>query len=180
MVASVRGFMDDSDAKNIERVGHRRWCLNPAMLKTGFGSSGKYAAMWSIDTSRSEVPDYDFVSFPPPGLTPVGCFMDHYAWSISLNPKKYQPPTKEGVKIQVRPARYNARSGKLDTSGEPLPLSFSNVSLEGIGIPNCIIFRPGGFKVMPGGTYWVEISGLSDSGGKEAKVGYLVCFVALG
>ena len=31
------GFMDDSDAKNVDRVGHRRWQLNPSLGKIGFG-----------------------------------------------------------------------------------------------------------------------------------------------
>ncbi|MCS7306495.1 MAG: hypothetical protein NZ602_15470, partial [Thermoguttaceae bacterium] len=83
---AVRGFMDDSDQKNIDRLGHRRWCLNPAMQKTGFGSGWGYTAMWSMDDSRTEIPEYDFVAFPPRGVTPVASFRSHYAWSVSLNP----------------------------------------------------------------------------------------------
>ena len=41
---SVDGYMDDSDPSNVARLGHRRWCLLPEMQKTGFGSSGRYAA----------------------------------------------------------------------------------------------------------------------------------------
>jgi len=74
MPSSVHGYMNDSDPGNIDRVGHRRWCLNPRMGKTGFGAYGNYAAMWSMDGSRTEVPDFDFVAFPPRGYMPVEYF----------------------------------------------------------------------------------------------------------
>src|SRR5439155_5019923 len=61
-VRCVDGWMDDSDRSNIDRVGHRRWCLNPKMLKTGFGRAGNYAAMHSFDSSRTHIPDWDFVA----------------------------------------------------------------------------------------------------------------------
>ncbi|WP_354520587.1 CAP domain-containing protein [Paenibacillus sp. OAE614] len=34
---SVRAYMDDSDLSNIDRLGHRRWILNPGLQKIGFG-----------------------------------------------------------------------------------------------------------------------------------------------
>jgi hypothetical protein len=37
---AIRGCMKDNDPSNIDRVGHRRWFLNPAMLYTGFGQVG--------------------------------------------------------------------------------------------------------------------------------------------
>ncbi len=42
------------------------------MAKTGFGGGGKFAVMWSFDGSRTDVPDYNFVAFPPRGFTPAG------------------------------------------------------------------------------------------------------------
>nr|HPO49731.1 CAP domain-containing protein [Spirochaetota bacterium] len=39
------GYMSDADVSNIDRVGHRRWILNPKLLKTGFGFSYKYMTM---------------------------------------------------------------------------------------------------------------------------------------
>jgi hypothetical protein len=180
MMDGVKSFMDDSDASNIDRVGHRRWCLNPQMLKTGFGGgTGKYMAMWSLDTSRTEVPDYDFVAFPPRGLTPISIFRDHYAWSVSLNPAKYQVPSAERIKVQVRPVRFQPRRGVLETLDNPLELNYFHISLEGIGIRNCIIFRPGNFKAVAGSSYLVQITGLSKTGGEEAKIRYLVAFVSL-
>ena len=37
LTTAVDGFMDDSDASNIDRLGHRRWQLNPQLGKVGFG-----------------------------------------------------------------------------------------------------------------------------------------------
>jgi len=179
MVDAVKSFMDDSDARNIDRLGHRRWCLNPAMAKTGFGAGGKYTAMWSMDSSRSEAPDYGFVAFPPRGLTPTTSFHDRFAWSLSLNPKRFRPPSQEQVKVRVYPVRYQPGQGLLEKASQPLELNYFRVSLEGFGISNCIIFRPANFKVIPGGSYWVEITGLIDNSGQEAKIAYLVAFAAI-
>ena len=180
MIEGLKGFMDDSDSKNIDRVGHRRWCLNPTMLKTGFGAlSGNYVAMWSFDTSRTAVPDYDFVAFPPRGLTPISVFHDHFAWSVSLNLAKYELPSQERVKVQVQPVRFQQRRGVLEPADKPLELNYFHVSADRIGIPGCIIFRPANFKVLAGNSYWVEIAGLRKKGGKEAKIGYLVAFMSL-
>ena len=178
-IEAVRGFMDDSDPSNIDRVGHRRWCLNPAMLKTGFGSGWGYTAMWSMDGSRTQIPDYDFVAFPPRGLVPAASFKSHYAWSVSLNPKKYQTPEATAVKVQILPAKLSLKPPGLEKAPVPLPIGYFHVDTGGFGIPNCIIFRPAGFKVLPGTAYWVEITGLKTAQGKEAKLGYIVMFVSL-
>ncbi len=178
-IEAVRGFMDDSDPKNIDRLGHRRWCLNPAMQKTGFGSAWGYTAMWSMDHSRTEIPDYDFVAFPPRGVVPTASFRGHYAWSVSLNPKKYQTPDANQVKVEIRPAKLSLKPPALEKAPTPLPIGYFHVDTGGFGIPNCIIFRPAGFKVVPGSAYWVEITGLKTLRGEDAKLGYLVAFIAL-
>ena len=51
LVGSVDAYMEDAGARNLAHVGHRRWCLNPRMRKTGFGNSGDYCAMWAHDLS---------------------------------------------------------------------------------------------------------------------------------
>lgn len=50
---SVRDWTYDEDKSNVSRIGHRRWCLNPTMGKTGFGATGSYYAMYSLDRSGS-------------------------------------------------------------------------------------------------------------------------------
>ena len=114
--------MDDSDQGNIDLVGHRRWRLNPKMARTGFGCGGRFGVMWSFDSDRKEVPDYAFVAFPPRGLTPVSVFKESMAWSVSLNPDKYQSPQQESVKVTVVPVRFQPRQGTLQKGPQPLEL----------------------------------------------------------
>ena len=49
LVGSVDAYMEDHGENNLDHVGHRRWCLNPRMRRTGFGSSGGFCAMWAHD-----------------------------------------------------------------------------------------------------------------------------------
>jgi len=178
MTESVKAWMDDSDDSNIDRLGHRRWCINPRMGTTGFGAAGSYSTMWSTDSSHTEVPDYEYIAFPPRGLMPTSAFEDHYAWSISLNPAKYEKPDAEKVKVQVFPAKLNLRNVGLE-KGPAMTFDYKNVDLGGFGVSNCIIFRPVGVTVAPGSCYWVEISGLVDKQGEEATISYLVVFIQM-
>ncbi|HLW68170.1 MAG TPA: CAP domain-containing protein, partial [Gemmataceae bacterium] len=161
----VDGWMDDSDRGNIDRLGHRRWCINPAMQKTGFGRSGKYACMWSFDNSQKQMPDYDFVAWPPKGLLPVEYFGGKEAWSVSFNTTKYK----------VNASAVKANIYKTDASmakGAALKMDFFHVDNGGYGIPNCVIFRPEGADVAPGKRYLVEIEGVA-----ATPVRYMVEFM---
>jgi len=85
----------------------------------------------------------------------------------------------ERVKVQVQPVRFEPRRGILEKYDKPLELDYFHFSVERIGIPGCIIFRPANVKVVVGSNYWVQITGVSTIDGKDAKVGYLVAFVLL-
>ncbi len=172
---SVRMYMDDSDAGNIEQLGHRRWCLNPAMLKTGFGADGKHTCMWSFDGSRKDVPDYDAIAWPPRGLLPTSYFKPDQAWSFSVNPKKYRTPDSS-LKVTVTPVRLDPAKGTLDRDSKPLEMGFFKISTDGYGVPNCVIFRPKDVKVANGAGYMVSITGLKDSSGKDFLVEYFAGF----
>jgi hypothetical protein len=152
--------MTDSDEGNIARVGHRRWCLNPTMQKTGFGRVGKFTAMYVFDRTRKDVPDYDFVSWPPPGPIPVEYFRGG-AWSVTVNTAKYNKPGDD-VKAQIY-----ATDKKGEKTGDALKLNFSGVDTNGFAVPNCIIFRPEKAAIAPGRRYVVEVEGLTQ--GKEKK-----------
>jgi hypothetical protein len=165
--------MDDSDARNIDRVGHRRWCLNPAMVKTGFGASGVFAAMWAHDASRKDVPDFDYVAYPAMGYMPDYYFGARHAWSVSLNPKKFDRPDAKNVKVRVIPV-----GDDYARNADPLPLDHLGVSSEGMGLRDCIIFRPKELELAPGRRYWVEIDGVT-KGGKPMPIRYVVHFFEL-
>lgn len=165
-------WMDDSDKSNIDRLGHRRWCLNPAMLRTGFGKSGKFTAMYAFDKGQPKVPDYDYVAFPSPGYMPVEFFGKDYAWNVSLNPKKYQKPASAKARIYEVDALLNM-------TGEPLSLNFSRVDTGGFGIPYCVIFRPDKPNLADGQRYMVEIDGLYNLANQPIVLKFLVVFVKL-
>jgi len=164
---AVDGWMDDSDPSNIERVGHRRWCINPPMQKTGFGHSGRFYAMWSVDMSQKAVPDYDFVAWPPKGYLPVEYFGAKHAWSVSFNPTKYKL-TSSKVKVGVFQTDIHLNKG------EALKNDHFNVDTSGAGIPNCVIFHPEGVVIEPGKRYLVEVEGVG-----PAPVRYPVEFIKL-
>ncbi len=170
--AAVDAWMNDSDGANMGKVGHRRWCLNPMMQKTGFGRAGEYTAMYSIDHSRMNVPDFDMICYPARGYMPVEFFKAKSAWSVTLHPGKYLTPDKDFV-----PRVYRADAGG-KKQGMQLALDFHAVDTTNIGIPNCIIFRPEDAPTNPGDTYLVELVGIRRrSDGAAVKLRYLVEFV---
>ncbi|MHC5019729.1 MAG: hypothetical protein ACYTGX_06375 [Planctomycetota bacterium] len=147
---SPDAYMDDSDAKNIDRVGHRCWCINPKMGKTGFGfePTDKFSAMWSMDQSNKAGGKMLRVRFPSAGYYPVSFFADHYAWSLHLG--KIQP--KKSTPVNV----YELDGDYLPT-GKPLTLNYKNCKKSGMGMRGICIFRPDGITIAPGKRFWVEV-----------------------
>ncbi len=176
MVDAMHSWMEDSDESNISRLGHRRWCLNPRMLKLGIASSGRFCAMWAFDESREKSPDFDHVAFPPSGLLPTQTFESSYAWHVSLNPNKYGRPQKDAVKVRIVQARVDLKGGNMTRSAQALPLDYFHVDVNGFGIPNAIIFRPKDLELTAGSHFWVEIIGLVDAQGQPTQVQYLAGF----
>jgi hypothetical protein len=173
---SVDGYMDDSDPSNIDRVGHRRWVLFPPMLKTAFGGSGRFSAMRVMDKSRTEIPDYDYVAYPPRGLLPAEYFGNGRAWHISLNPRKYARPDEKKVKVSVHPVGGRIATLKDLSQAPALKLNYDNISNSSFGTSGCIIFRPDNVDLSAGSRYWVSITGVQTRDGKDAAVEYLVEF----
>src|SRR5262249_23085284 len=92
LTKGVDTWMFDSNPSNIDRLGHRRWCISPYLRKTGLARTGSYLAMWTSDKSQKVVPDFDFLSFPPAGYMPTSYFSAQHAWNVSLNSKRYRKP----------------------------------------------------------------------------------------
>jgi len=173
IVPQVRGYMDDSDPSNIDAVGHRRWCLNPPMLKTGFGRKGKFSAMMAHDQSRRQVPDIDLVAFPPRGWMPSYWFAPHFAWSVSLARRHFSEPDPAKIKVSIIPVGED-----LVRRNAPVKLNHMKVQTSGAGLPYCLIFRPDGIDTEPGNRFWVEISGL-EKDRKPSTLRYVVGFFDL-
>jgi hypothetical protein len=166
----VDGWMDDSDEKNIDRVGHRRWCLNPTMGKTGFGATGTYAAMYAWDGSNKDIPDWDFVSYPTRGYMPIQFFGPKHAWSVSPNKAKYEAPVEAQIKVTIQPV-----DAKLAPAGAPLKLDYYHVDLGGFGSGPAIIFRPAAFSLAEG-AFLVDITGLKPKDPETPPLHYVVHF----
>lgn len=169
----VDGWIDDSDPKNIDRVGHRRWCLNPHMGKTAFGANGNYAAMYAWDGSNKDIPDWDFVSYPARGWMPISFFGPKHAWSVSLNPKKYEMPVEAQIKVSIKPA-----DAKLAPAGPELKLEYFHVDTGGFGTGAAIIFRPAAFSLAEG-AYVVDITGVKPKSAEQEPLHFVVNFFNL-
>lgn len=169
----VDGWMDDSDPSNIDRVGHRRWILNPAMGTTAFGTEGKYAAMYAFDGSNKAVPEWDVVTYPTRGAMPVQYFGARHAWSVSLNTRKYTIPPQTELAVSIR-----ALNAKAEPQGEPLTQDYFHLDTAGFGSGPAVIFRPKDFPLGPG-SYAVTLTGVKDKSGAAVTISYTVNFVNL-
>jgi len=139
LTGSVDGYMDDSDEKNVGRVGHRRWCLNPAMGTTGFGQVRGFSAMWSMD-GGGEGGAGGPVCFPAAGFWPLAYYRMRTAWSISADPGRHPFEDKVVPKVYLLGGsdRFPA-----DVKGlKEVKLTDVRVSRDFIGTPQCLIFRP--------------------------------------
>ena len=186
MAKAPDGFMDDSDASNVSRVGHRRWQLNPSLKKIGFGfamgeSDGwirQYVDEKVWDTSGS-VSDYDFIAWPASGNFPnnLSAFNKDSAWSVTLNPGVYATPGRSSVTVTLTRSSDGKSwtfSGSENNAAADSGKYFT-VETGGYGVSNCIIFRPDGVDRYEG-DYTVQINGLKDSAGKSASLQYEVSF----
>lgn len=171
LTGSVDGYMDDSDPSNIARVGHRRWCLNPPMAKTGFGVAGGASAMWAFDRSGRDSATA-IVCFPAAGLYPLDYLRANTAWSISLAPERYQL-TEIHVGIVALPATAGRRFPDDIKGLREIPLSDVRIDRSNIGIEQCVIFRPQ-VSVRRGDRFGVILEGVQGLPGK--RLAYTVEF----
>jgi uncharacterized protein YkwD len=168
---AIEYFMHDSDEHNIARLGHRRWCLNPSMLTTGFGHSGVYVCMWSFDRSRRDIPDWQIIAYPCRGFVPVNYFSADRAWSVTVNPQHFAPPTAD-FEVKISPLDRKM------AAGEPLEIELKGFNDIWMGPPNVMIFRPKNLDMTPGRRYSVEINTAAKVGA-PATLRYIVEFVDL-
>lgn len=172
ITGSVDGYMDDSDPSNVRAVGHRRWCLNPPMGKTGFGAVGGFGAMWCMDRSGREARGA-IVCYPAAGFHPLAYFKPGTAWSVTLDPERYRL-TGRSVRV-FELAAASARRFPDDLKGlKEIPLTDVNLDRSGIGsLRQCLIFRPRA-KVGRGDRFGVIIEGVEGAPG--GRLAYAVEF----
>lgn len=172
-VAAVRGFMDDSDTTNIDRVGHRQWVLSPGLQRVGFGSAAEFVSMHVIDGSQHPAPDFTFVAFPGEGFYPRKLFEQHYAWSVHINANKAKVGSVDSLKIKLQKLDEHYQPDGDPIAAKVVSTPAANSSAFGWSV---IVFKPELTEIETG-KYWVEISGIKTLTGTDAPFGYLVEFI---
>jgi uncharacterized protein YkwD len=177
------GCVDDGDTGNIDRVGHRRWILNPPLLKTGMGFANARSDTYVFDWSRVSAVSYDSIKWPCAGPFPAEMIDASVPWSVTLNPSLYSYAAgTAGHTVTLRRARdgkvWTFTSADTNKSGE-----YFNFETGGYGVANCFIFRPdpasvGSYAV--GDVFDVTISGgiTRKADGSPATVSYSTQFIS--
>lgn len=131
----ISGQLSDSDTSNIDRLGHRRWLLNPTMQKTGFGAvtgkNGTQGAVYAIDNPFEETDIR--VAWPAQNM-PATYFAASDPWSVSMN----EVIDKSTVKVTLTRDSDKKQWTFSDSKSD----GYFNVDNGGYGRQGCIIFRP--------------------------------------
>ena len=147
--ALLDGWMDDGDAGNIDRVGHRRWVLNPSMKKVGFGQTDTFTAMYAFDSGRK---GKETNIFWPAQTMPLEYFGDRIPWSVSTG--QVLSESKIKVVMTRKSDKHKWTFSSTSKSG------YFHVDNAGYGLPGCIIFRPDGISYKDGDVFHIEITGV--------------------
>nr|AYQ75128.1 hypothetical protein EAV92_22815 [Cohnella candidum] len=183
LFASIEAYMEDSDTSNLDRLGHRRWVLNPPLQYTGMGlAKGKdefsYTALQVFDKSRSEKVNFHYIPYPARGAFPVEVMQPTTAWSISLNTAEYARPSLASVTVNLK-RKSDGRTWQFGASQNTVTEkgNYFNVENSGYGTGSAIIFRPAGIsEYQPGDVYDVTINGLAGKDGSAKTITYSVDF----
>lgn len=193
LASTVVQYMRDQDANNLPMLGHRRWILNPALQKLGFGFAhsaytssyehrlDRYAVMQVFDQSRETAPGvYETIAWPAEGAFPSDFFQGDDPWSISLDPSRFREPDPSIVRITLT-REGDGKQWELDQRDTSLTKDqeFFGVNVQGYGVPYCLIFRPTGIADYGVGSYQVAIEGLKTAQGEGTQLEYTVDFFEL-
>ena len=149
----VLGYMNDGDSTNIDRIGHRRWILNPSMKSIGFGFYNNFSATYAHDGAFGSSPEYGVI-WPAMNM-PTEYINSDFPWSISLG---YEVNPSD-VKVEL--TRYS--DNKTWQFSKAYSDGYFNVNNVNYGLSGCIIFRPDGIKRYANGErFGVKITGLSE------------------
>ena len=145
------GYMDDSDASNISRVGHRRWLLNPAMGKAGLGYAEGFCATYAFDKSNTGAAQSNVV-WPAQNM-PLEYFDAFQAWSVSTG------TALDASEITVTLTRKS--DGKTWKFSETKADGDFYVEKSNYGQRGCIIFRLKNLpEIKPGDNFRVQVMGI--------------------
>jgi uncharacterized protein YkwD len=189
---SVFSYMNDQGRKNVTRVGHRRWILNPALKYASFGvaiTKGggdiAYGTLPIHDESRKNLKLPEMILWPGSGDWPSGYMRNNTPFSAQLNRSHYLTPKLDEVKVTVtRVADGRVWELSKDDNVKPPTLpkrKYFNIDTRYIGnekFHTAIIFRPDDIKKYDG-EYQISISGIRTVGGAKTTLEYRVNFFEL-
>ena len=168
--AILKQWMKDSDSSNIDRVGHRRWFLNPAMKSVGFGAvkgdKGIYSAAYVSDNVYTST-NVTGVAWPA-RVMPTDYFSAGDAWSVSIG----TAVDKTSVKVRLK----RTEDGKVWNFSSTSADGYFNVNNDDYGQRGCIIFRPSGISDYSDG----DVYAVSVTYGDGKKLDYTVSFFTIG
>lgn len=184
----VQGYMNDLGSyTNLSTAGHRRWVLSPKLKYVGFGlaenDSACFSPMQVFDNSRTEILDYDFISWPGRGSFPIEVFNNGLTpWSVSVNERHFDKDRSKNITVQLT----NERTGKewhftAEDDRIADPHKYMNIDTANYGYtPFTIIFRPDGVdRYQAGDRYSVVIDGLYNRVGDKEPIEFEVDFFTL-
>ncbi len=146
---SVTQYINDAGANNREKRGHRKWCLNPRMAKTGFGIKGAFSAMYSVDQSSRK--GSDNYSYPGHGFYPLE-YLHGNGWSYYLS----EGSIPEGCEVQLwKLKRFTAESPNWSAEPEGSEIEVVYTSI----LKKSIVFEPEPSDSAEKGTYLVRLKG---------------------
>lgn len=183
---AVIGYMMDFGDANLENVGHRRWILNPQMKTIGFGYYEGYSTMNVLNKDRSEVIDYDYITYPTEGNFPSDLlYADSFPygsnpWSIILNPLVYDNDRLSNIKVQLENLNDSRQWNFCPKDNDSDCDKYFKIDTSNCGVPFCIIFRPDNiYDYEDGDQYQVTVTGLYTIEGHEREIEYSVSFFEL-
>jgi len=174
---SIMLYMDDSDDYNIDRLGHRRWILDPDLKYVGFGyaendKGAEFTTTNVINDGRGVLNErlvYDYMAWPVNGAFPIQYFDNNQAWSVTLDNNTYSTPTIDEVKVKITRIDDN----KIWNISKGTSDGYFNVDNGNYGEPKCIIFRPNiKEEIKSGDKFKVEITGIKKLDGTATSISY--------
>lgn len=166
------GWMDCGDEKNIGGVISRRLCLSPYLKKTGFGRVDDWMVMCYREEDEEQISNYNFIPWPAQ-YTPVEYFEG--PWSVSLNPRIYDPQKAENVTVTLT---CGGKEWVLNESNKDKEGKFFHISSVNTGLGPAVIFQLDE-KFHIGDRVDVKINGFKDSYGNDLPIEYTVNFFSM-
>ena len=184
--SALQAHMDELSASNRTDLGHRRWLLNPALGKVGFGlatsaTNRQYITVpISDDTGTGATPEA--ILWPAAGAFPNNIFTPGTPWSVILDTATYRIPRETQLQITVTRHRDGKAfvlpvlDGQAQLTDEG---SYLLVNSQNYGSGCCVSFSIGK-NALGDSSYWgdytVQIAGLYTLEGQHAPMVYTVRF----